>query len=459
MKIVVPHSDLLFEKACAAVSLLRKHGFESYFAGGCVRDLIMGRSPIDYDIATAAKPEDVTEIFKKTVTVGAAFGVVVVIFEGFTFEVATFRNDNNYIDGRRPESVTFSTAREDVLRRDFTINGLLLDPETGNVFDYIDGIKDIERRVIRAIGDPAKRFGEDQLRILRAIRFAARLDFSIDPETWDSICCCPERIRNVSWERVRDEIEKTITNRGAGKGLRLLKESGLLEIVLPEVKALDGVEQNPEFHPEGDCLEHTIRAFESNENWPLEPILAWALLFHDTGKKDAFTINNSKITFYCHESIGSKLTEKALFSLRLSRNAISDISSLVADHMKLMHISQMKDSSVKRLMGRDLKSAPDLEREYFRLLCELNRLDNLNSPEKLSDYFLALERMKAIPVGEEKPAPLLSGDDILSMGVPQGPAIGKILKLLMEGQLDGRIIDKESAEAFARAIINGTGDQ
>lgn len=419
----------------------------------------MGSSPIDYDIATAAKPEDVTRIFKKTVTVGAAFGVVVIILDGFTFEVATFRNDNNYIDGRRPESVTFSTAREDVLRRDFTINGLLLDPETGHIFDYIDGIKDIEQKVIRAIGKASRRFEEDQLRILRAIRFAARLDFSIDPDTWYSICSYPTRIKNVSWERVRDEIEKIITNRGAGKGLRLLNESGLLEIILPEVKALDGVKQNPDFHPEGDCLEHTIRAFESNMNWPLEPILAWALLFHDTGKKDAFEINNSKITFYCHESIGSKIAEKALFNLRLSRNAISDISDLVADHMKLMHISQMKDSSVKKLLGKELKSAPNLEREYFRLLCELNRLDNLNNLEKLSDYHLALERMKAIPVGDEKPALLLSGDDILAMGVPQGPAIGKILKLLMEAQLDGRIINKESAIAFAKAIITGTGAQ
>ncbi|MBN2724324.1 MAG: CCA tRNA nucleotidyltransferase [Deltaproteobacteria bacterium] len=447
-------TDQLYISAIEVVRILQQNNYEACLAGGSVRDMVMGANPVDYDIATSAIPQQVIQLFPRTVAIGAAFGVVVVLHKGFTFEVATFRAETSYTDGRRPDVVTFTSPEDDVKRRDFTINGLLFDPFAGKIMDYVGGIRDIENRVIRSIGNPDERFMEDHLRILRAIRFSARFDFAIEKNTLESVGRFSDKITRVSMERIRDEIEKIITSPGCGKGLRLLVSTGILNFILPEIADLKGVEQNPLWHPEGDVLEHVIRAFESIDSFPVEPVLAWALLFHDVGKKDAYSTEKGKITFYHHESIGGNIALESLKKLRLSRNMISDCSNLIFDHMKLMHIRVMKNSTAKKLMARKLKTKPDEKRGYFILLTELNKYDNLNNEERLEDYKYAKSLLESIPLGTEKPAPLLGGDDLIELGFVQGPLIGEVLKTLSEGQLDGLFSTREDAIAYARKRLN-----
>ena len=289
--------------ALAIVRVLSRHGHIAYFAGGCVRDELMGKTPADFDIATSADPSAVEKLFPKTVPVGKQFGVILVIENDLTYEVATFRREGKYEDGRHPSSVEFTVPEEDARRRDFTVNGLFYDPLSGKILDFVDGQKDMELRVIRAIGDPRKRFEEDKLRILRAVRFAANLGYTVDADTWKAVCVMAPEIRQVSPERIREELVKILMRPNAARGFRLLHDSGLMQIILPEVAAMKGVQQPPAFHPEGDVFVHTEQLLSRLQNPSM--VLALSALFHDIGKPVTQNIRENKITFYEHAPIGA----------------------------------------------------------------------------------------------------------------------------------------------------------
>ena len=353
--IITPPDDPYYRAALAVARRLTRAGYETYFAGGAVRDAIMGNGAQDWDIATAATPDEVEELFDTTFPVGKEFGVVIVLESGFPFEVATFRSDGAYVDGRRPDGVVFTTPRQDVERRDFTINGLLLAPETGEVVDYVGGVTDLRNRIIRAIGNPRARFTEDKLRMLRAVRFAARFDLTWDPATEQALMEMARQITVVSRERIRNELQKMLTGPAPARALRDLWRLGMLEVLLPEVTALEGVEQNPLYHPEGDVLTHTFHLFDAAEV-PLNPALAWAALLHDVGKKSTAVMRKGHNTFYEHEKVGADMAASILEELKASRALIHDVASLVRNHMKFSNVENMRVAKFKRLMAQELAS-------------------------------------------------------------------------------------------------------
>ncbi|MFA6563969.1 MAG: CCA tRNA nucleotidyltransferase [Verrucomicrobiia bacterium] len=423
--------------AIEIVRTLRAAGYTALFAGGCVRDMLRDVPPHDYDVVTNAKPEQVRVLFRKTFEVGAQFGVVLVLLEDVTFEVATFRSDNAYEDGRRPVSVTFSTPEADAQRRDFTMNGLFYDPVQERVLDYVGGRADIERRVVRCIGDATARFTEDKLRMLRAVRFASNLGYEIEPETFHAIQQMAPQVAIVSAERVRDELIKVFSRPGAGRGLRLLDTSGLLAIVLPEVAAMKGCEQPPQFHPEGDVFVHTCMMMDGLS----EPsvALAFATLLHDVGKPPTFQRAPDRIRFNEHDVVGAQMTETILRRLRFSNDAIEQIVACVENHMMFRHATEMRKSKLKRLLAR-----PTFADEL-----ELHRLDCLASHADLTNHTFLKKALVEIPPQVAKPAPLLTGDDLLAMGMKPSPEMGALLREARELQLEEKLRTRDEALVWA----------
>jgi len=420
------------------VRTLRAAGHAALFAGGCVRDMLRCVPPHDYDVATDARPEQVRALFSKTFEVGAQFGVILVLREDVTFEVATFRSDDAYVDGRRPTSVTFSTPEADAQRRDFTMNGLFYDPVAERVLDHVGGRADIEQRVVRCIGDPTARFTEDKLRLLRAIRFASNLDYEIEPDTFRAVQQMAAQITVVSAERVRDELVKIFARPNAGRGLRLLGSSGLLAVVLPEVAAMKGCEQPPQFHPEGDVFVHTCLMMDALREPSLT--LAFAALLHDVGKPTTFQRAPDRIRFNEHDVVGGKIAEAILRRLRFPNDETESIVACVENHMVFRHATEMRKAKLKRLLAR-----PTFADEL-----ELHRLDCLASHADLTNYEFMKNATVEMPPAVAAPAPLLTGHDLLALGMKPGPELGALLREARELQLEEKLHTHDEALAWAR---------
>jgi poly(A) polymerase len=426
------------------VAQLQRAGHVAYFAGGCVRDQLLGIEAKDFDIATSALPEQVQDLFPRvTDLTGKSFGVVRVIVDDQFYEVATFRQDGPYKDGRRPESVRFATAEEDAQRRDFTINGLFYDPVAERLIDYVGGEADLKAKLLRAIGNPTDRFAEDQLRLLRAIRFATRLNFKIEPKTWDAIRAGAASIRMISAERIRDELNKIFTARQPEKGLDLLDQSGLLAEVLPDIAAMHGVDQPPQFHPEGDVYEHVRLMLTKIEEPNLD--LALGVLLHDVGKKPTSkTDPNGRIRFNEHESVGAEMAEKIMADLRYDNKTIQTVRELVQHHMQFKDVPQMRPSTLKRMMARPT----------FPLELELHRIDCSSSHGDLEHYVFLKDKLETMSAEEIDPPSLITGRDLLAMGLPPGKTIGRILEAVRIAQLEGAIENRASALSMARKLAN-----
>jgi len=430
--------------ATEVVRTLREHGHEAWLVGGCVRDLVLGREPADYDVTTSATPDQVMAIFPKTFAVGAQFGVVLVPFEGgdanFNVEVATFRSDLGYSDGRHPDAVVFAhSAQADAQRRDFTINGLLMDPATGEVVDCVGGRADIENKLIRTIGDPALRFAEDKLRMLRAVRFAARFGYRIDDATFAVIRRLAAHVHQVSNERIRDEILKMLTEGAARRAFELLDETGLLHEVLPEVERMKGVQQPPQFHPEGDVWVHTLLILEKLEAG-CPPALALGALLHDVGKPPTFRVAPDRIRFDGHVEVGERMAQAICERLRLSHAETEHVCALVANHMRFADAPRMKASTLKRFFR-----LPQFEQHL-----ELHRMDCLSSHRDLSLYDFVKQKLAETPPEDIRPQPLVTGADLIALGHQPGPAFKPILQAAEDAQLEGRFPDKAAALAFVR---------
>jgi poly(A) polymerase len=426
------------EKAVEIVKVLREAGFRAYWAGGSVRDLVMGHEPQDYDVATDARPEQVMELFPRTVPVGVSFGVVKVIENGFEFEVTTFRSDGRYIDGRHPAEVHYSDDREDAARRDFTINGMFYDPLKKEIIDYVEGRRDIAGGVIRAIGDPHERFEEDKLRLMRAVRFAARFGYVIEPKTEAALRDLAGQIQQISAERIRDELKKILTGPSPSDGISLLIETGLLKKILPEVLAMAGVEQPKEFHPEGDVLTHTLLLLKNLDHPSFE--LALAALLHDVGKPATFSIRD-RIRFDNHCEVG------VCGRLRLSNEQTERVTDLVRDHLRFKDVRQMRESTLKRF----------LRQPYFSDHLELHRLDCLASHGDLTNWEFCKKKLAELGPEEIRPKRLLTGDDLIAKGYRPGPLFSKILTQLEDAQLEGTIKTRDEALEWLRREF-GTED-
>jgi len=429
------------QEATRIVLRLRSAGYEAYFVGGCVRDSVMGVIPEDYDIVTSALPDQVMALFNRTVAIGAKFGVVAVVVEGHSYEVATFRSDDVYIDGRRPSDVHFTCAKEDVFRRDFTVNGLLMDPVTGEITDYVDGIADIGEKIIRTIGDPDQRFQEDHLRMLRAIRFTANLNFDLDSSTQSAIAKNVAEIKTISAERLYDELGKLLTRGGALRGVELMAQTGMLREILPEVDAMQGVEQPPRFHPEGDVWQHTLIMLEilsKGKNTNVNPALAWGVLLHDVGKPVSRSEDENGVHFYGHVQQGEKIADKIMQRLKFSRAQREAVLHLIGQHMNFMNVQKMRPARLKRF----------LRMQDFDLHLELHRLDCLASHGMLDNYEFCHNQLENLTAEELHPPRLLSGDDLIALGFTPGKIIGEILRVLEDEQMEGRINSQDEAKIF-----------
>ena len=429
--------DDLRSKAIEIVRTLQQHGHQAVFAGGCVRDMLMGHEPADYDIATDATPAEVTGLFAKTVAVGAAFGVVRVVADSHDFEVATFRTESGYLDHRHPEMVEFSDARNDVMRRDFTINAILYDPVAGRLMDYVGGERDIRAGIVRTVGEPADRFEEDYLRMIRAVRFAARFGYRIEEATMGAIRQRAEMIARVSRERIGQEILKIFGGPNPRAGLQLLSDTGLLAHVLPEVEAMKGVEQPANFHPEGDVFQHALLALEKMGQ-PRSPEFAMAVLLHDVGKPPTFQRTPDRIRFSNHTEVGAELAYQIAERLRFSNEQADYVALLVRDHMRFMNVRGMRESTLKRF----------LRSRHFEDLLELHRADCQASHGDLSGYDFCREKLHEF--GREKIAPprLLSGTDLIELGYEPGPLFKEILSQVEDAQLEGKIGTRDEAVRF-----------
>ena len=424
---------------------LRLHGYEAFFAGGWVRDFLMRRKPKDIDIATSARPEEVLKLFRETTPIGASFGVVQVRMYGHAYEVATFRSEGPYLDGRHPSQVTFSGPRQDALRRDFTINGLFYDPVADRVIDYVHGRADIQRKIIRTIGNPLERFAEDKLRMLRAVRFACALSFQIEPNTWQAIKQESAGILQVSWERIRDELLKILPGPNAGGALDLLHESGLLGHILPEVEAMRGVEQPPEFHPEGDVFVHTRMILDTLRR--PSPVLALAALLHDVGKPPTFAVKE-RIRFDGHVEVGAEMAEAICRRLRLSNDETEHVVALVRNHLKFMHVREMRQSTLKKF----------LRMPNFSDHLDLHRADCLSSHGNLDSYKFCKLKMHEFQQEPPSPPPLITGRDLIEMGYTPGPIFKEILDRVEDLQLENALATREEALEFVKKTFPLTQD-
>ena len=431
---------------------LRAAGHQAFLVGGCVRDNLLKREPADYDVATDATPDRVQQIFPHSLAVGAQFGVIVVTDEAQAggsaqVEVATFRSDIGYSDGRHPDRVVYATSpQEDVKRRDFTINALLLDPETDEVLDYVGGREDLAAGIIRAIGRPEERFREDKLRMVRAVRFAARFHYAIHSATFSAIAKLASEIHQVSAERLRDELTKLLTEGAARRAFELLDETGLLPELLPEIARMKGVEQPPQFHPEGDVWTHTLLMLDGLPR-PCSPTLAWGVLLHDVGKPPTFTPPSGpggRIRFDEHAEVGARMAEQICRRLRFSNDDIAQIESLVANHLRFKDVPQMKPSTLKRFVRLD----------RFDEHLELHRLDCASSHRNLDNYDLVRRFLAETPPEQVRPPRLLTGDDLIALGAKPGPAFKAVLDAVEDAQLNGRIGTREDAVRMARDLLH-----
>jgi poly(A) polymerase len=458
--------------AVEIVRRLQAAGFSAFWVGGCVRDFLLEREPQDYDIATSARPEQIEKVFKRTIAVGRKFGVMVVVENGRQFQVATYRAEADYRDGRHPEQVTFGDAEADALRRDFTVNGLFYDPITGKLHDWVGGEKDLRAKIIRTIGLPEERFAEDHLRLLRAVRFAAQLGFEIELQTFAAIERLAPKIELISAERIRDELIKlfsppilgapasrrrvlpppdaseTLALPSAARGLVLLRDSGLLPGVLPELVATVACEQSPDFHPEGTVFEHIRRMLEKLPPGA-HPSLPWAVILHDIAKPATAELDSAtgNIHFYGHEKVGAALAERILTRLRFPKKQIEEIVACVRQHMQFKDVKQMRKATLRRL----------LLRKTFPLELELHRLDCLGSHGDLGHYEFLVEQAAEL---EKKPAirpPLLTGKDLIALGMKPGPALGALLGEIREKQLQDELTTPRQARAWAKTKIKGAG--
>lgn len=422
---------------------LREAGYEAYFVGGCVRDLLLGREPADYDVATQATPDAVVQLFPESILVGAQFGVVIVTREGQQVEVATFRSDLGYSDGRHPDRVEFASKPEqDAARRDFTINGLFLDPLANQVLDFVGGEKDIRDRIIRAIGEPKARFTEDKLRLARAVRFAARFGYRIEPFTFKAIRQLAPEINQVSAERLRDELTKMLTEGHARRAFELLDETGILQVVLPEVSRMHGVEQPRQFHPEGDVWIHTLLLLEKLPAG-VSPTLAWGALLHDVGKPSTYRSaaeTGDRIRFDDHVGVGVRIAEAICDQLRFSNAEKEQIVALVANHMRFKDVQQMRPATLKRFVRLP----------QFGEHLELHRIDCLSSHGQLDNLELVEKFIAETPPEQVRPPRLLTGDDLKALGLKPGPAFKEILEAVEDAQLESRIHTREDALAFVQ---------
>jgi poly(A) polymerase len=429
------------ELALSICDRLERASYRAYLVGGCVRDLLLHREPADYDVATSATPDQVLELFPGGITVGAAFGVILVHEDGLKVEVATFRRDIGYADGRHPDRVVYSLApEEDVLRRDFTINGLLMRHDTGEVLDFVDGQADLSRGVVRAIGEPDRRFAEDKLRMLRAVRFAARFGYQIEAETFRAIGRHAAGLEQVSAERVREELTRILSEGAARKGFELLRRSGLLPVVLPEIAALEGVPQPPEYHPEGDVWAHTLLMLEGLPAG-CSATLAWGMLLHDAGKPATFRSareTGDRIRFDGHVEVGLAIARAILGRLRFSNEDAEQILALVEHHMRFKDVGQMRPATLKRFVR-----LPRFDEHL-----ELHRLDCLSSHRNLEAYEFVKDFVGRTPPELVRPSKLVTGHDLLGMGYEPGPALGKILAVVEEAQLNGELADRAGAISF-----------
>ena len=432
------------ELADAICATLRGGGYQALLCGGCVRDLLLGREPADYDVTTDATPEQVMALFPESVAVGAQFGVVLIPRDGLKVEVATFRADVGYSDGRHPDGVIYSrTPEEDVQRRDFTINGLLMRPESGDVLDFVGGQADLKAGVIRAIGEPDRRFREDKLRLMRAVRFAARFGFAIAPETFDAVCRYAHEVTSVSAERLRDELTKLLTEGAGRRGFELLEETGLLAEVLPEVVAMKGIEQPPQYHPEGDVWIHTLLMIEGLPAG-CSPTLAWGVLLHDVGKPPTFRSigeTGDRIRFDGHVDVGVRMAEEICRRFRFSNEDTEQILALIANHMRFKDVEQMRASTLKRFVR-----LPGFEEHL-----QLHRLDCLSSHRRLDSYDFVRRVLEETPPERIHPPRLLTGDDLSAMGYRPGPVFSDILRSLEDAQLEGEIETREQAREYVRS--------
>ena len=447
------------QQAEEIIRTLRARGHQAYLAGGCVRDLLLNREAADYDVATDATPQQVMQIFPHTYAVGEQFGVVLVPYAENSaatgssassdqpathhrgaIEVATFRSDVGYSDGRHPDEVRFTKdPREDVERRDFTINGMMLDPATNEILDFVGGRADLNAGIVRAIGDPERRFAEDKLRMLRAVRFAARFDYEIEPATLAAIQKFAGKIDQVSAERVREELTKMLTEGHARRAFQLLDTTGLLQQILPEIAAMKGVEQPPQYHPEGDVFVHTLLLLDKLPAGASKT-LAWGALLHDVGKPPTFRVAPDRIRFDGHVDVGVKMAAEILRRLRFSNDDTDQILALVDHHMRFGQVQQMNQSTLKkflRLPGFD---------EHL----ELHRMDSLSSHGQLEAYDYARQQLQSMPHEAIRPAPLITGRDLIEAGYEPGPRFKEILGAVEDAQLEGRLDSREAAMEYVR---------
>jgi poly(A) polymerase len=419
---------------------LKKKGYKAYFVGGCVRDYLLGINSKDIDIATDAHPREIQKIFPFTIPVGRQFGVVIVVMGDRQYEVATFRKDDAYLDGRHPSGVQFSNEKEDVFRRDFTINGLLYDPFQKEIIDYVGGQNDLEKGIIRTIGKPEDRFREDKLRLLRGVRFAARLRFTIHDQTFSAMQKMAHLIGECSAERIRDELVFIFTQDHPAEGLDLLDRTTLLHSLLPEVENLKNVEQPPAFHPEGDVFTHTSLMLAHMRKNPSKE-LAFGVLLHDIGKPVTFKIED-RIRFNGHEKAGVEIAETICTRLKFSNEEKERILDLVGNHMKFMYVKKMRVSKLKRF----------LRRPFFNEHLELHRLDCIASHGGLDNYYFCVEKYEEFSKEETRlrPEPLVTGHTLITMGFTPGPVFKKILTDIEDLQLEGQITSKEEAVEYIR---------
>ena len=432
------------ELANSICDALQSAGFQALLVGGCVRDLLLGREPADYDVATSATPRQVLKLFPDGITVGAQFGVILVQSDGAKVEVATFRSDVGYSDGRHPDRVEYaSSPEEDVKRRDFTINGLVMRHDNGEILDYVDGQADLRAGMIRAIGEPDCRFTEDKLRMLRAVRFAARFGYQIEHKTFAAIRKHAREISQVSPERIRDELTKLLTEGAARTGFELLDSCWLLSIILPEIAAMKGVDQPPQYHPEGDVWTHTLLMLQGlpagcSATW------AWGVLLHDVGKPATFRSareTGDRIRFDGHVDVGLAIGKRILGRLRFSNDDTEQILSLVEHHMKFKDVGRMKLATLKRFVR-----LPRFEEHLA-----LHRLDCLSSHRNLEAYEFVTDFIRTTPLEVVRPGRLVTGEDVLGLGYKPGPIVGRILAAVEEAQLNGELGSREEAIFFVES--------